>query len=52
MDESEFRRWRYHAPDSRKQQAYEITRQLVRQSAPPGGPGSKWSKRVRKRNTV
>jgi hypothetical protein len=24
MQESEFRRWRYHAPDSLKRQAFEI----------------------------
>jgi hypothetical protein len=49
MKESEFRRWRYHAPASLKRQAYEIIRKLVRQSAPPGGPGRKWSERVRKK---
>ena len=52
MKESEFRRWRYHAPDSLKRQAYEIIRQLVRQSAPSGRLGWNWSERVRTREKV
>jgi hypothetical protein len=49
MQECEFRRWRYHAPDSLKRQAFEIIRQLVRQSAPPAAPGRKWADRVGKK---
>jgi len=52
MKESEFRRWRYHAPDSLKRQAYEIIRKLVRQAAPLGEAGWKWSERVRQREKV
>ena len=49
MQQSEFRRWRYHAPGSLKRQAFEIIRELVRQSAPPAGPGRKWVQRVGKK---
>jgi len=52
MHEAEFRRWRYHAPESLKRQAFEIIRQLVRQAAPPGEAGWKWSERVRQREKV
>ena len=49
MQECEFRRWRYHAPDSLKRQAFEIIRQLVRQSVSPAEPGRKWAARVGKK---
>ena len=42
MQESEFRRWRYHAPDGLKRQAYEIIRQLVAAiRGSPAEPGRK-----------
>ena len=49
MQESEFRRWRYHAPDSLKRQAYEIIRQMMQQAAPPPVSGRKWAERVGKK---
>ena len=49
MQEGEVRRWRYHAPDSLKRQAYEVIRQLARQPAPPAGPERPWAERVRKK---
>jgi hypothetical protein len=49
MQVSEFRRWRYHAPDSLKRQAFEIIRQLVRPSATPVEPGGNWAERVGKK---
>jgi hypothetical protein len=49
MQESEFRRWRYHAPGSLKRQAYEIIRQLARQSTPPAAPVRLWAERVGKK---
>ena len=52
MQQSEFRRWRYHAPESLKRQAFEIIRQLMRQAVPPPAPGRKWAERVRQREKV
>jgi hypothetical protein len=49
MQESVFRRWRYHAAESLKRQAYEIIRQLVRQGAQPLSQGRKWAERVGKK---
>ena len=48
MKESEFRRWRYHAPGSLKRQAYEVVRQLVKRSGTVTEPGKKWTERVKK----
>ena len=47
MKESEFRRWRYHAPGSLKRQAFEIIRKLVRQTVQAAGSERKWTERVR-----
>jgi len=49
MQQSEFRRWRYHAPESLKRQAFEVIRQLVRQAAQPPAQGRKWAERVGKK---
>ena len=46
MKESEFRRWRYHAPDSLKRQAYEIIRKLGKRSGTVAGATKKWTERV------
>ena len=48
MQESEFRRWRYHAPGSLKRRAYEVIRQLARQTAAPAVPDNLWAERVRR----
>jgi hypothetical protein len=48
MQESEFRRWRYHAPDSLKRQAFEIIRKLVQRSASAADPAKTWTERVGK----
>jgi hypothetical protein len=48
MKESEFRRWRYHAPDSLKRQAFEIIRQLVQRSVSAADPAKTWTERVGK----